>query len=101
MLFGVTVLPLGVSGSLVGPVADVVQAIDDARLDYEINGISTVIEGGWDEIMPVLQRAQQALSRRHGRVFMVIMIDDHEGVDRLRNSVKQVEGQVSPELPMS
>ena len=101
MLFAVTVLPLGVTGSLAGPVAEVVQAIDDARLDYQINGMSTVIEGEWDDIMPVLQRAQQALHRRHGRVFMMIMVDDRAGADRLHNSVKQVEAQMTPEIPMS
>jgi uncharacterized protein YqgV (UPF0045/DUF77 family) len=37
MLFGVTALPLGVEGSIAGPVADVVQTIDDARLSYEVN----------------------------------------------------------------
>jgi uncharacterized protein (TIGR00106 family) len=102
MLFGVTVLPLGMHGSIAGPVADVVQAFDDARLSYEVNGMSTVIEGEWDQVMPVLQRARQALHRRHDRVFMLITVDDHEaGRDRLHRAVEEVEARVVPELPMS
>ncbi|MGH7467634.1 MAG: MTH1187 family thiamine-binding protein [Longimicrobiales bacterium] len=102
MLFGVTVLPMGVDGSIAGPVAEVVQSIEDAKLSYQVNGMSTVVEGEWDQVMPVLHRAEQALHRQYDRVFMMITVDDHEGgKDRLHNSVAEVEARVTPEVPMA
>jgi uncharacterized protein (TIGR00106 family) len=93
MLFGLSVLPVG-SGddSLVEPVADVVGEIARSGLPYQVNGMSTVIEGEWDEVMPVIRAAEQNLRREHDRVFMVITIDDHAGArDRIRKSVSDVE----------
>jgi uncharacterized protein YqgV (UPF0045/DUF77 family) len=64
--------------------------------------MSTVIEGNWEQVMPVLHRAEQALRRQYDRVFMMITVDDHEGgLDRLRRSVEEVEARVTAEVPMS
>lgn len=95
MLFSLSMFPIGASDSLVGPVGEVIEEIDRAGLAYQVTGMDTVIEGGWDEVMPVIHSAQQRLRAKHKRVFMMMAIDDHEAVEgRLRESVRDVEQQL-------
>jgi len=95
MLFSVSMFPVGAGDSLADPVAEVVEEIDRAGLRYEVTGMDTVIEGEWDEVMPVLRRAEERLREKHGRVFMLLAADDHKGArDRLRGAVKDIEERV-------
>jgi uncharacterized protein (TIGR00106 family) len=87
--------PIGAGESLRRPVSEVVDRIDRAGLKYEVTGMDTVIEGEWDEVMPVIRVAEEELRREHGRVFMVLTMDDHPGVsERLRGSVSDVEREL-------
>lgn len=95
MLFSLSMFPVGSGDSLAEPVADVVDEIDRAGLNYKLTGADTVIEGSWDEVMPVIQRAEERLREKHDRVFMVLTIDDHTGVEnRLEGAVEDVENKL-------
>lgn len=99
MLFSLSMFPIGSGDSLVDPVAEVVDEIDRAGLSYEVTGTDTVIEGDWDEVMPVIQRAEQRLRNQHDRVYMVLTVDDHKGAtNRLRSSVEDVERKLGRSL---
>ena len=92
MLFGLTVVPLGNAESMGDPVSQVVQEIQDAGLAYRLNAMSTVIEGEWDEVMPVIRAAEEKVRATAGRVFLVITVDDDEGaVESLQRSITDVE----------
>ncbi|HEY8469110.1 MAG TPA: MTH1187 family thiamine-binding protein [Longimicrobiales bacterium] len=92
MLFSLTMFPVGAGDSLVDPVSEVVQEIDRSGLPYEVTGMDTVIEGEWDEVMPVIRRAEQRLREKHDRVYMLLAVDDHEGSkNRLNEAVRDVE----------
>jgi uncharacterized protein (TIGR00106 family) len=100
MLFGVTMFPIGDGVSLRRPVADVIDEIDRAKLPYEVTGMNTVIEGDWEKVLPVIRRAEERLQREHGRVFMVLTMDDHPGVsNRLRDSAAEVEREIGRPIP--
>ena len=95
MLFTVTMFPVGDGASLRKPVAGVIDEIDRAGLHYDVGAGSTVIEGEWDSVMPVLRKAEERLRAEHERVFMVLTLDDHVGVEnRLHASVDDVETEL-------
>lgn len=95
MLFSLSMFPVGSGNSLVEPVTDVIDEIDSAGLEYELTGADTIIEGEWDEVMPVIQRANERLREKHDRVFMVLTVDDHKGSeDRLSRAVEDVEDEL-------
>jgi uncharacterized protein (TIGR00106 family) len=97
MLFSVSVVTVGDSESQIDPVAEVVQRLADAGVAYQVNGMSTVIEGAWSAIMPVLGDAARDLRRRHDRVLWTITIDDHrDAANRLHGSVAEVQERIQP-----
>jgi len=95
MLFSVAIFPVGDGPSLHKPVAEVVDEIDTAGLHYQVSPADTVIEGDWDAVMPVLQRAEERLRAHHDRVFMLITVDDYAGAkNRLHAAVGEVEREL-------
>ena len=92
MIFSLSMFPVGASDSLVDPVSEVIDEIDRAGLSYRVTGADTVIEGEWDEVMPVIRGAEQRLRQKHDRVYMVLTVDDHAGArNRLEESPADVE----------
>lgn len=100
MLFSLTMFPIADEGSLVRPVSDVVDEIDRAGLKYQVTGMDTVIEGDWETVMPVIQRAEERLRKRYDRVYMQLTLDDHVGASsRLRGAVADVERELGRSVP--
>lgn len=95
MLFSLTVVPVGSGAELAGPVAEAVRLIDASGLPYQVTGTSTVIEGAWDEVMPVLREAVQGLAEDHERVYAQISVDYHGGrTGRIEGAVADVEREL-------
>lgn len=95
MLVGVTMYPLGMQGSLAHPVAQVIEEIEAAGLPHQVTALETVVEGDWDEVMPVLRRAWRRVLEEHPRVFMELRVDEHLGVqNRLAGAVKDVDREL-------
>jgi uncharacterized protein YqgV (UPF0045/DUF77 family) len=45
--------------------------------------------------MPVVQRAEQRMREQHGRVFMLLTLDDRVGMEsRLHDAVEAVEDEL-------
>jgi uncharacterized protein (TIGR00106 family) len=96
MLFSVTMFPIGDGPSLCKPVADVVDEIDRAGLPYELTGMDTIVEGEWTDVMPVIQRAEERMRSRYGRVYMTLTVDDRAGAkNRLHGAVTDVERELA------
>lgn len=92
MLFSFTVFPLGAGDDLSEPVSVAIRNIADSGLDYQVTGSCTLIEGTWNEVMPVLEHCVHELTERHPRVYADISVDFHRGSsDRLKGSVADVE----------
>ncbi|HUX34983.1 MAG TPA: MTH1187 family thiamine-binding protein [Gemmatimonadaceae bacterium] len=92
MIFSLTMFPVGDGASLHKPISDVIETLDRADLHYEVSASDTVIEGDWDEVMPVIRDAERRLRAEHGRVFTVLTIDDRVGAEnRLHEAVEEVE----------
>lgn len=100
MLFNLTMFPVGDSDALAKPVADVIDEIGSAGLQYAVNGAATVIEGDWDRVLPVIHRSLSRLRATHDRVYMVLTVDDHAGVrNRMHEAVEDVERELGHHVP--
>ncbi len=69
--------------------------IDRSGLSYALTAMATIIEGDWDEIMTVVNRARKMLLRTHSRVYISMVIDDRKGAKRrLTGKVASVEAKL-------
>ncbi len=92
MIFEVTIAPLG-EKSLSKYVAEVIRIFDDAGLDYKLNPMGTVIEGEWDQVMPIIKKTHEKLfDLGITRVSTLIKIDDRRDKKvRANDKVKHVK----------
>ncbi len=100
MLVQVAIFPTGTrSASISADVAKVIDIIDKSGLPYKLSAMSTIIEGDWDRVMKVINKARLMLRRRHSRVYIVITIDDRKGArNRLTGKVKSIEKRLRREV---
>lgn len=70
------------SGSVSAAVADALRVVRDSGLPYELTSMFTTLEGEWDEVMPVVRAACDAVAAHGPRVSLVLKADlrpGHEG----------------------
>ncbi|MBD3402648.1 MTH1187 family thiamine-binding protein [candidate division GN15 bacterium] len=80
-------------------VAQVIEIVDKSGLPYKLGPMSTAIEGDWDEIMDVVNKARKKLHEQHNRVYIVMTVDDREGVSgRLTGKIESVEKELGREV---
>jgi uncharacterized protein (TIGR00106 family) len=102
MLFAFSVAPTAAdeTGSVSAAVADAIAVVRDSGLPYELTSMFTTIEGEWDEVMPVIKAACDAVAAHGPRVSLVLKADLRPGwtgqlqakVDRVRSALEGREG---------
>ncbi len=98
MLFQLSMFPTGRgSASVSKDVAKVIDIIDKSGLSYKSTAMSTLIEGEWEPVMKVINRARLALRRQgHERIYIIINIDDRKGAkNRLTGKIKLIESKAT------
>lgn len=99
MLFSITVFPIGSGEDIAGPVSDVIARIADSGLPYQVTGSSTLVEGKWSEVVPIIEKCVHDLTEEHERVYADIAVDFHGGAGgRLKSSVETVERALDRKL---
>lgn len=79
------------SGSVSEAVADAVRVVRESGLPYELTSMFTTVEGEWDEVMPVVRAACDAVAAHGPRVSLVLKADLRPGhTDQLRSKVERV-----------
>ena len=101
MLFAFSVAPT-VSDSLDGSVSDAVaaavQVVRESGLPNETTAMFTTIEGEWDEVMPVIRAACDAVAAHSPRVSLVLKADLRPGYEgQLSAKVERVEERLTGE----
>jgi uncharacterized protein (TIGR00106 family) len=95
MLFQLTMFPSAKSSrsaSSSPAVSKVIDIIDKSGLPYKLGPMSTTIEGSWDDVMAVINKARLRLRREYPRLYISITIDDRKGVRKqLTGKVESVE----------
>lgn len=100
MLFQVTMFPSArPSGSVSAAVGKVIDIIDKSGLPYRLGPMSTTIEGGWDEVMAVINKARLTLRREYPRLYISITVDDRKGAKkRLTGKIASIEKKLGREV---
>ena len=101
MLFQLSMFPTGRGSTSVSKdVAKVIDIIDKSGLPYKTSAMSTVIEGEWEPVMKVINRARLALRRQgHQRIYIIINVDDRKGArNRLAGKIKSIEKRLRREV---
>jgi uncharacterized protein (TIGR00106 family) len=100
MLVQLTMFPTDKrSDSVSADVARVIDIIDRSGLTYRLTAMATIIEGDWESIMKVVNRARLMLRRNHSRIYICMTIDDRKGAKkRLTGKIKSVEKRLKREV---
>jgi uncharacterized protein (TIGR00106 family) len=102
MLFQLTMFPTVKSAknaSSSKAVARVIDIIEKSGLPYKLGPMSTSIEGNWDEVMVVINKARLSLRRQYPRVYIIINVDDRKGAKRrLTGKIESVEKRLGREV---
>ncbi|MEJ6548493.1 thiamine-binding protein [Corynebacterium sp. USCH3] len=98
MLFAFSIAPATTpepDGSMAHIVAKAVEVVRESGLPHETTSMFTTVEGEWDQVMPVVKRACEAVGEHSPRVSLVLKADlrpGHDGeitgkVDRLNRAI--------------
>ena len=100
MLFNLTMFPTGGhKSSASADVARVIDLIDKSGLPYKLGPMSTAIEGDWDKVMSLINKARRMLRRNHDRVYIQITVDDRKGAKRrIIGKVASIEKHLKREV---
>ncbi|WP_018156575.1 MTH1187 family thiamine-binding protein [Demetria terragena] len=95
MLFAFSVAPATTDdpdGSVSAAVADAIRVVRESGVPYRLDSMFTTLEGEWDECMPVIKAACDAVAKKSPRVSLVVKADLRPGVtDQLTAKVERVE----------
>jgi uncharacterized protein (TIGR00106 family) len=67
------------TGSVSAAVADAVRVVRESGLPYELTSMFTTVEGEWDEVMPVIKAACDAVAHHGPRISLVLKADIRPG----------------------
>lgn len=95
MLFSFSIAPAttdNADGSMSEIVARAVKVIQDSGLPQETGSMFTTVEGEWDQVMPVVKEACDAVLAVSPRVSLVLKADLRPGQkDALHHKVEQIK----------
>jgi uncharacterized protein (TIGR00106 family) len=97
MIVAFSVSPMGgdESGGVGAAVAEAVRVVRESGLPNETNAMFTNIEGEWDEVMPVVKRAVEAVAAVSPRVSLVLKADIRPGyTGQLTAKVERIEREL-------
>lgn len=100
MLFQLTMFPTdkGGTGSS-SAVSRVIDLIDRSGYPYRLGAMSTTIEGDWDGVIDLVNRARKRLRSSHDRIYIILTIDDRKGAKgKLTGKIRSIEQQLGRRL---
>jgi uncharacterized protein (TIGR00106 family) len=99
MLVAFSVTPLGGESDSVGKaVAEAVRVVRESGLPNETTAMFTTIEGEWDEVMAVVKKATETITRHAPRASLVIKADVRPGyTNQLAEKVERLEHHLTAE----
>jgi len=99
MIAEFSVVPLGKGESVSQYVAECLKIVDASGIEYRINPMGTVLEGGYDEVMEVVKKCHFRVMDLSQRVVTSIKIDDRKGrKGMLEDKIRSVEKRLGKEL---
>lgn len=82
-------------GSVTEAVARAVKIVRDSGLPHETTSMFTTIEGSWDEVMPVIKAACDAVVAVSPRVSLVLKADLRPGfTGEMQGKIERLEAKI-------
>jgi uncharacterized protein (TIGR00106 family) len=92
MIVAFSVTPIGAGEDVGQLVAEAVRVVRASGLPNRTDAMFTSIEGEWDEVMPVVRAAVDAVAAKSHRVSLVLKADLRAGVTNgLETKVEHLE----------
>ena len=93
MLFSFSLWPVEAGDRTAEAVAAVVDIIDRSGIPYQLTAMSTLLEGEWHEVLPLITECELRTREQYGRTYCTIAVDsDARGPGgELRHDVAEVE----------
>jgi uncharacterized protein (TIGR00106 family) len=93
MLMQLTMFPTDKRGASVSEaVSKVIDIVDKSGLPYRLGPMSTTIEGDFDSLMALVDKARRMLRRNHDRIYISMTIDDRKkATKRLTGKIESIE----------
>lgn len=100
MLATFNIVPIGSGESMGDQIAAVLKIVDESGLPYRANAMSTVVEGGWDEITALVKRCHEEVLKKAPRVIVNIQFDvrPSKPKERITEKLKSVEKRLGKEV---
>jgi uncharacterized protein (TIGR00106 family) len=100
MLAEFNIIPIGSGESMGDQIAAVLKIVDESGLPYKANAMSTVVEGGWDEITGLVRRCHEEVLKKAPRVVINIQLDVRPAKpkERITEKLKSVEKRLGKEV---
>jgi len=96
MLVDFAIFPLDKGESVSTYVARVVKIIRETGLAHTLGPMGTCIEGEWHEVMALVTRCFEELSKESDRIYFTIKADyRRDAAGRIRNKVKSIESKLA------
>ncbi|MEX2444674.1 MAG: MTH1187 family thiamine-binding protein [Alkalispirochaeta sp.] len=96
MLVELQIVPVGAGSHIADAVAKAVEVIKKSGLSYQLTPSGTVVEGSWDEVMPVIKEAHDITRSAHSHVITTLRIeDDAQAKSQLMENVEHVSGKLA------
>ncbi|HKN98979.1 MAG TPA: MTH1187 family thiamine-binding protein [Pseudonocardiaceae bacterium] len=96
MIVAFSVTPIGAGEDVGQLVAEAVRVVRASGLPNRTDAMFTSIEGEWDEVMPVVKAAVDAVAAKANRVSLVLKADLRAGVtDALTTKVEHLENYLA------
>jgi uncharacterized protein (TIGR00106 family) len=96
MIVAFSVTPIGAGEDVGQLVAEAVRVVRASGLPNRTDAMFTSVEGEWDEVMPVVKAAVDAVAARTNRVSLVLKADLRAGVTgALTTKVEHLENYLA------
>ena len=90
-----SIVPIGKGESLSKHVARAVKRVMESGLEYRVNPMGTVVEGGWDEVFSVIGEAFRVVMEDCDRATCTVKVDCRKtGGSRLQSKIDSVEDKL-------
>ena len=87
-----SIFPMDKGESLSPYVARAFNLIQESGLPYELNPMGTCVEGGWNEVMSLVDRCFQELQKDCNRINLALKADYRKGpAGRLKGKIESVK----------
>ena len=99
LLAELSMWPMDKGESVSAYIAPLLDIIDRSGLAYRLGPLGTCIEGEWDEVMAVLTKCYEHLSKESNRIACTVKMDWRRGKSgSLDSKVKSVEEKLGRKL---